>query len=105
MTPTEIMSAHEAGADYVKLFPASYLGLKYLKDITAPINHVKLLATGGMSADNLGDFLRAGCRGAASPARSAIKRASSRATGIPHQDRARTGFHFQHGRGGKRMEK
>ena len=64
MTPTEIMSAHDAGADYVKLFPASYLGLKYLKDITAPINHVKLLATGGMSADNLGDFLRAGCRGA-----------------------------------------
>jgi 2-dehydro-3-deoxyphosphogluconate aldolase / (4S)-4-hydroxy-2-oxoglutarate aldolase len=64
MTPTEIMSAHDAGADYVKLFPANYLGLKYLKDITAPINHVKLLATGGISAENLGDFLRAGCRGA-----------------------------------------
>ncbi|MEN6340762.1 MAG: bifunctional 4-hydroxy-2-oxoglutarate aldolase/2-dehydro-3-deoxy-phosphogluconate aldolase [Clostridiaceae bacterium] len=64
MTPTEVMSAHAAGADYVKLFPASYLGLKYLKDLTAPLNHIKLLATGGISADNLGDFLRAGCRGA-----------------------------------------
>lgn len=64
MTPSEVLSAHFAGADYVKLFPAGYLGLKYLKDLTAPINHVKLIATGGISALNFADYLRAGCRGA-----------------------------------------
>jgi len=64
MTPSEIVSAHQAGADYVKLFPAATLGLKYIKDISAPINHVKLIATGGISTDNFGDYLRAGCRGA-----------------------------------------
>ncbi|MDD4311088.1 MAG: bifunctional 4-hydroxy-2-oxoglutarate aldolase/2-dehydro-3-deoxy-phosphogluconate aldolase [Eubacteriales bacterium] len=64
MTPSEIVAAHQAGADYVKLFPAASLGLKYIKDISAPINHVKLIATGGISTENFGDYLRAGCRGA-----------------------------------------
>ena len=64
MTPSEIIAANQAGADYVKLFPAATLGLKYLKDISAPINHVKLIATGGISTENFGDYLRAGCRGA-----------------------------------------
>lgn len=64
MTPSEVMSAHCAGADYVKLFPAATLGIQYLKDLTAPVNHVKILATGGISAGNLAEFLRAGCRGA-----------------------------------------
>lgn len=64
MTPSEIIAAHQAGADYVKLFPAATLGLKYIKDISAPINHVKLIATGGISTDNFADYLRAGCRGA-----------------------------------------
>lgn len=64
MTPSEILAAHQAGADFVKLFPAASLGLKYIKDISAPINHVKLIATGGISPENFGDYLRAGCRGA-----------------------------------------
>jgi 2-dehydro-3-deoxyphosphogluconate aldolase/(4S)-4-hydroxy-2-oxoglutarate aldolase len=64
MTPTEVMTAHNAGADFVKLFPAGYLGLAYLKDLTAPVNHVKILATGGVNAANFADFLHAGCRGA-----------------------------------------
>jgi 2-dehydro-3-deoxyphosphogluconate aldolase/(4S)-4-hydroxy-2-oxoglutarate aldolase len=64
MTPSEIIAAHQAGADYVKLFPAASLGLKYIKDISAPINHVKLIATGGISTENFADYLRAGCRGA-----------------------------------------
>ncbi|MEA4869140.1 putative KHG/KDPG aldolase [bioreactor metagenome] len=64
MTPSEVMAAHHAGADFVKLFPAASLGVKYIKDITAPINHVKLLATGGISTENFADYLRAGCRGA-----------------------------------------
>ena len=43
MTPSEILTAHDAGADYVKLFPASELGIGYLKAIRAPISHVKLV--------------------------------------------------------------
>lgn len=64
MTPSEVLSAHDAGADFVKLFPAGYLGISYLKDLMAPISHVRLLATGGISVDNFADFLRAGCCGA-----------------------------------------
>lgn len=64
MTPSEILTAHNAGADVVKLFPAGWLGLKYIKDITAPISHVRLMATGGVTEDNLADFLAVGCMGA-----------------------------------------
>ena len=64
MTPTEILTAHDLGADVVKLFPANTLGLKYIKDIMAPITHVKLLATGGVTVDNFADFLAAGMVGA-----------------------------------------
>lgn len=64
MTPSEIVAAHAAGADIVKLFPASWLGTQYIRDITSPISHIPLLATGGVSLDNFGDFLDAGCCGA-----------------------------------------
>ena len=64
MTPSEIVVAHQAGADIVKLFPAGYLGTGYIKDVTAPISHIKLLATGGVTVDNFASFLRAGCCGA-----------------------------------------
>ena len=64
MTPSEIMTAHNNGADIVKLFPANYLGLGYIKDIRAPINHVKLLATGGVTEENFESFLQAGMCGA-----------------------------------------
>jgi len=64
MTPSEVMTAHNAGADFVKLFPAGWLGPDYLKNITSPISHVKLLATGGVGLDNFGDFVAAGCAGA-----------------------------------------
>lgn len=60
MTPSEILAAHKAGADFVKLFPTGYLGLPYIKDIRAPISHVKLIATGGVTEDNFGAFLSAG---------------------------------------------
>ena len=63
MTPTEILTAHDAGADFVKLFPASDLGIGYLKAIRAPINHVKLLATGGINENNAKAFLDAGAAG------------------------------------------
>lgn len=60
MTPSEILTAHKLGADFVKLFPTGYLGLPYIKDIRAPISHVKLVATGGVTEDNFGAFLDAG---------------------------------------------
>lgn len=63
MTPSEILTAHDAGADLVKLFPASELGTSYVKAIRAPISHVKLLATGGINESNAKTFLDAGASG------------------------------------------
>lgn len=63
-TPTEIQAAHKAGAHLVKLFPAGALGFRYIKDILAPISHVKLLATGGVTEENLPDYLSLGFVGA-----------------------------------------
>lgn len=63
LTPSEILSAHEAGADYVKVFPVGALGLGYIKDIRGPINHVKLVATAGVTPNNLEDYLDAGFSG------------------------------------------
>ena len=64
MTPTEVMQAHNAGADFVKLFPAGLMGSAYFKALCAPISHVKMLAVGGINDRNIGDFLRAGAVGA-----------------------------------------
>ena len=64
MTPTEILLAHERGADLVKLFPTASLGLKYVKDIMEPISHVKIVATAGINEENLKDYLDAGISGA-----------------------------------------
>ena len=60
MTPTEILTAWEAGADMVKVFPASVLGPKYLQEIHGPLPQIPLVPTGGITADNAGDFIRAG---------------------------------------------
>ena len=64
MTPTEVIVAHNAGAGFVKVFPAGNLGTGYIKAIKAPISHVKLMAVGGINAENFGDFLKAGTVGA-----------------------------------------
>lgn len=64
MTPTEILTAHFAGADYVKLFPVGNMGPAYVKAIRAPISHVRMLAVGGINAGNVRAFLDAGCCGA-----------------------------------------
>lgn len=63
MTPTEILSAHAAGADFVKLFPAASLGIDYFKAVLAPISHVKILAVGGIHSGNAREFLDAGAWG------------------------------------------
>ena len=60
-TPTEAQLAHEAGADYVKIFPADTLGPGYMKSLRAPLPHLRLVPTGGVDVQNVGDFLRAGC--------------------------------------------
>ena len=65
MTPTEIELAHEAGADYVKVFPARALGSAYVKDVLAPLKHIRLLAVGGVSPENAADYIKAGCVGVA----------------------------------------
>lgn len=63
MTPTEIATAHRAGADIVKLFPAAAMGPGYIKGVRAPISHVKLMAVGGVNQQNAAEFLAAGCCG------------------------------------------
>lgn len=59
-TPTEIVNAWEAGADAAKVFPAEFFGPAYIKSVKAPLPHVDLVPTGGVNADNVGDFLKAG---------------------------------------------
>ncbi len=59
-TPTEILSAWEAGADVVKVFPAMALGPGFFKDVRGPLPQVKLMPTGGVSLDNAGDWIAAG---------------------------------------------
>ena len=62
-TPSEIVAAHEAGADVVKVFPVRALGPQYVKDVLAPLRHIRLMAVGGVTPDNAADYLRAGCIG------------------------------------------
>jgi 2-dehydro-3-deoxyphosphogluconate aldolase/(4S)-4-hydroxy-2-oxoglutarate aldolase len=59
-TPTEIAAAWEAGADLVKVFPASGLGPGYLRELRGPLPHLRLMPTGGVTLDNAGDFIAAG---------------------------------------------
>ena len=63
MTPTEAVTAYEAGADFVKIFPAGNLGPAYIKAIKAPLAHIPLLAVGGVNAKNIPDFMKAGAVG------------------------------------------
>lgn len=63
LTPTEVCNAHEAGADFVKLFPADIMGVDYFKSIKAPLNHIKLLAVGGINLENVKAWMEAGAAG------------------------------------------
>jgi 2-dehydro-3-deoxyphosphogluconate aldolase/(4S)-4-hydroxy-2-oxoglutarate aldolase len=64
MTPTEILTAYRAGADFVKVFPTAGLGSSYIKAVRGPLNHIRLLAVGGVNEKNIAEFLAAGCVGA-----------------------------------------
>jgi 2-dehydro-3-deoxyphosphogluconate aldolase / (4S)-4-hydroxy-2-oxoglutarate aldolase len=59
-TPTEILAAWEAGADVVKVFPATALGPGFFKDVRGPLPQVKMMPTGGVSLDNAGNWIAAG---------------------------------------------
>ena len=59
-TPTEILTAWEAGADMVKVFPADRLGPSYMKDLHGPLPQIKLMPTGGVTIENCGDYIKNG---------------------------------------------
>lgn len=60
-TPTEAQLAHEAGADFIKVFPADRLGPGYIKNIRAPLPHLRIVPTGGVDLQTAPEFLMAGC--------------------------------------------
>ena len=59
-TPTEILHAWEWGASVVKVFPANHLGQRYIKDVLAPLPHLRLMPTGGVNLDNMREMLSNG---------------------------------------------
>ncbi len=59
-TPTECLTAQEYGADVVKVFPADVLGMAFFKGIKAPMPHLRLMPTGGVTLTNAGDWIKAG---------------------------------------------
>lgn len=63
LTPSEVQAAHRYGADFVKLFPVTNLGVSYIKAIKAPLSHIKFLAVGGVDLNNISDYLAAGVCG------------------------------------------
>jgi len=63
LTPTEALTAHEARAEFIKIFPARNFGPAYIKDILAPLPFLKLIPTGGIDASNLQSYLAAGATG------------------------------------------
>lgn len=63
MTPTEILEAYEYGGDIIKVFPTTSLGPEYIKDLQGPLPHIPILPTGGVSIDNVTDFIEAGAVG------------------------------------------
>jgi len=63
LTPTEIQMAWELGASVVKIFPAHHFSPRYIKDVRAPLPHLRLMPTGGISLDNIRTYLDYGSFG------------------------------------------
>lgn len=59
-TPTEILSAHEHGADLVKVFPADVVGMAFFRAVLAPLPYLRLMPTGGVTLTNAGEWLKSG---------------------------------------------
>ncbi len=60
MTPTEAVRGWSAGAAAIKVFPASVVGPRFVREMRGPLGHIPLVATGGISAENAGEFIAAG---------------------------------------------
>lgn len=63
LTPSEVVKAYCSGADFVKLFPAEILGIPYMKSIFSPLNHIPMIAVGGINEKNMNEFLSIGFKG------------------------------------------
>src|SRR5438093_13496 len=59
-TPTEVVTAWHLGADLVKVFPVSSVGARYIRDLRGPLPDIPLVPTGGITTDNVADFIKAG---------------------------------------------
>lgn len=62
-TPSEIQTAHQNGADFVKLYPVTNMGVKYIEALKSPFPHIRFLAVGGINESNISDYNRAGVCG------------------------------------------
>ncbi|HEX6478289.1 MAG TPA: bifunctional 4-hydroxy-2-oxoglutarate aldolase/2-dehydro-3-deoxy-phosphogluconate aldolase [Ktedonobacteraceae bacterium] len=60
LTPTELQAAYEAGAEMLKVFPARQFGPQYIRDLLAPLPHMRLVPTGGVSPQNAAAYIKAG---------------------------------------------
>ena len=60
ITPTEVVDAWATGVKLLKIYPIGILGLEYFKALRGPLDHVKFTCNGGMTDQNVGDFLKAG---------------------------------------------
>jgi 2-dehydro-3-deoxyphosphogluconate aldolase / (4S)-4-hydroxy-2-oxoglutarate aldolase len=63
MTPTEVVKAWKAGATAIKIFPGASLGFGYIKELMGPLQHIPMMAVGGVTEDNIADFMKLGCYG------------------------------------------
>ena len=66
-TPTEMETAHRLGADFVKVFPATVGGVGFIEAVRAPLPHLRLFPTAGVTPENFVEFLNAGCAGVGFP--------------------------------------
>src|SRR6476620_483660 len=60
LTPTEVVTAWQAGADIIKIFPSELTGPKYIKSLKAPLPQIRMMPTGGVNLDTAEEFLKAG---------------------------------------------
>ncbi len=60
LTPSEMVEAYQAGADLVKIFPASAFGPSYIKDLQGPLGHIPMIPTGGVNVENIGTYIANG---------------------------------------------
>lgn len=63
MTPTEVVAAWQAGADFVKVFPCDVLGPAHIKALRGPLPQVRMIPTGGVTLETAAEFIKAGASG------------------------------------------